>query len=68
MDISTILKGVRLSKGISRKQAAKDLELNCSTLYRLESGETKPTMENLVLLARYYDLSLDDIFLSKDVA
>lgn len=68
MDISTILKGVRQSKGLSRRQVARDLGLNYSTLYRLEEGKTEPTLENLVSLARYYDLSLDNIFLSKIVS
>ena len=36
-----------------------DTGINQSTISKYETGETIPTVENLILLADYYDTSLD---------
>ncbi len=53
------IKLIRISRDITQLKVQMDTGINQSTISKYETGETIPTVENLILLADYYDTSLD---------
>lgn len=53
------LKELRKSKNITQKQLAADIGASERGIQQYELGERKPTYDMLVLLADYFDVSLD---------
>ena len=53
------MKFVRVSRDITQLQVQMDTGISQSTISKYETGEALPTVENLILLANYYDVSLD---------
>lgn len=53
------IKFVRVSRDITQLKVQMDTGISQSTISKYETGETLPTVENLLLLANYYDVSLD---------
>ena len=57
------LKAARVNQGLSRKTAAKLLEIHPSTLANWEKGRTYPTIEQYHRLCQVYGCPVDAIFL-----
>ncbi|GAA3155459.1 helix-turn-helix domain-containing protein [Nonomuraea salmonea] len=55
------LRALRLERGITLTQLGKSTGISVSTLSRLESGGRKPTLELLLLLAKAYQVQLDEL-------
>ena len=55
------LSGIRHARGLSLAELAAATGLSISTLSRLESGLRRPTLEVLLVLARVYRVTLDQL-------
>lgn len=55
------LKQLRLGRNITLTDLAEETAISISTLSRLEAGLRRPTLEQLLPLARAYGLTLDDL-------
>lgn len=53
------LKRIRLLRELTQLNVQMDTGINQSVLSKYETGQYIPTTENLLILARYYDTSLD---------
>ena len=53
------MKFVRVSRDITQLKVQMDTGISQSTISKYETGEALPTVENLILLANYYDVSLN---------
>ncbi len=61
--ISDILKNEREKKQVTQQQVATEILVSQKTISNWESGRTLPDIENIIRLAQYYQLSLDDLLL-----
>lgn len=59
MQIAPILKELRLSNGLTQKELASKLGIGQSTIVGYERGEREPTINNLSLYAKYFNVSAD---------
>ena len=55
------LKHLRLRRDVTLTTLAEETGISTSTLSRLESGLRRPTLEQLLPLARYYGVTLDSL-------
>ena len=53
------LKEVRLEKNVSQSQLAKDTGLSQSAISFWESGDRLPSIQAVIILAKYYNVSAD---------
>lgn len=53
------IKELRLEKGINMAQVAKELDIPYTTYVNYEKGDREPNSEMLVLLANYFNVSVD---------
>lgn len=60
-DLSLRLMALRRERGISQEALAERLGLSRQAVSKWERGESLPDIENLILLARFYDLTMDGL-------
>ena len=53
------LRELRLEKGIGQERLAEDLQVGNGTISLWENGLREPKMSNLMLLAKYCDVTID---------
>lgn len=53
------LKTIRESKHISQIKLAMELNMNQNTISRYENGEREPGIAELILIADYFNVSID---------
>ena len=53
------LKQLRKDKGISQLKLALDLNTNQNTISRYETGEREPGIHELIMIADYFNVSID---------
>lgn len=53
------LKGLRQEKGLSIQGLAKDVEIGSSSLCRWENGQADVKGSQLIILAKYFDVTID---------
>ena len=53
------LKELRLEQGLSRSELARRTGLDSTTIVKYELGQRKPSIECLILLAKYFGCSID---------
>ena len=58
-DFAERLKDLRLEKGLSIQQLAKQIGIGSSSLCRWENGQADVKGSQLIILARYFDVSVD---------
>ena len=58
-DFGEILKELRLDKGIGQIELAKALNLSKGIISLWENNLREPKLSNLILLARFFDVSID---------
>lgn len=63
MKIIQTLKEKRKEHQLTQEQLAEKIFVSTKTISNWETGKTKPDIENLILLAKLFDLSLDDLLL-----
>lgn len=56
------LKELRLMEGLTQQELANMLNIGRVNYTRYETGAVRPDYETLVLLANFYDISLDELF------
>lgn len=54
-----ILKKLRILNKKSQKEVAENLNISAPAYFKYENGESKPTIENLIKLADFYNVSID---------
>ncbi len=62
-----IFKSLRLDKGIGQEQLAKELSVSKGIISLWENGLREPTMNSLILIANYFNVSLDFLVGRADV-
>ena len=53
------LRQLREERGVSQEKVSKELNVSRYAVYSYEKGKTAPTLEGLVILADYFDVTLD---------
>lgn len=59
--IGAFLKELRKEKGMTQEQLAEMLNMNNRTISRWENGNTMPDFDILIELAKFYDVSIEEI-------
>ncbi|CDE18782.1 predicted transcriptional regulators [Acidiphilium sp. CAG:727] len=59
MDFKTRLKELRLEKNVSQLEVAKMLNMSKMAISHWEKGNSEPSIEQLKILAAYFDVSID---------
>mgnify|MGYP000088996113 FL=1 len=59
MDFKTRLKELRLEKNVSQLEVAKMLNMSKMAVSHWEKGNSEPSIEQLKILAAYFDVSID---------
>lgn len=62
MAITTCLKKVRMSKGLTQKDVADALLISKDSLSRYERGAQDPGLEVALRLSRYYEVSMEVLY------
>ena len=57
--IAERVKFLRTSKGLTQKQLADTIGVSEVSLQRFEYGSSRPSLDTLIALADYFDVSLD---------
>ena len=60
------LKGLRTKKGVSQNDLADALSVSRQTINSIENGKFDPSLTLAMKLTRYFEVSLEDIFIYKD--
>ncbi|MCF6463782.1 helix-turn-helix transcriptional regulator [Clostridium sp. Cult1] len=60
------LKEVRTSRGISQEDLAEALEVSRQTISSLENGRYNPSILLAFKIARYFGMSIEDIFIYEE--
>ena len=60
------LKLLRTQRCLTMPELSKYLDVNKSTLSRYESNEIQPSLDNIVKLSKYYNISTDWLLGIKD--
>jgi transcriptional regulator with XRE-family HTH domain len=68
MDISRKLKNLRIKSGLSQEKVAEQLYVSRQAVSKWENGEALPEMDNLVALAKFYNVSVDYLLASEEEA
>ena len=67
MEMSMILKRLRIDAGKTQKQLANDISIGQATISQWENGTSKPTADALIALSEYYGVTADFILgISRD--
>lgn len=61
MEFKDRLKELRIEKGISQMQLAKELNLSQSAVAKWELGKTEPTASAIIAVAKYFNETTDFI-------
>lgn len=60
------LEEIRKERGIKQKELAAALEVSRQTIGSLENGRYNPSITLAFKLARYFDMSIEDIFIYEE--
>lgn len=53
------IKGLRISKGLTMEQLGKEIKSTRGTIGNFENGNKKPSLDMLIKLADYFNVSID---------
>ena len=62
------IKFIRVTRDITQLKVQMDTGISQGTISKYETGEALPTIENLLLLSDYYDVSLDYLMDKTNIA
>lgn len=60
-DFPASLKSLRLAKQIGQKELSAALNISLKTVSHWETGYSEPSLSQLVALADFFDVTLDDL-------
>ena len=66
MEFYEILRNIRKTTNKSVREVAKESGISYDNFCRYERGECEPNIKNLILLAKYYHVSLDYLLTGKE--
>ena len=66
MAVTTHLREVRKSKGLTQKEVADSLLISKDSLSRYERGEQDPRLDVAIRLSKYYQVSMDILYTIND--
>lgn len=66
MRVINHIRDIRLKKGISQVQMAKDLQITRQTIFAIENHKYNPSLELTLKIIDYFDMPIEDIFYLKD--
>lgn len=66
MEFKDRLKDLRVERGISQMQLAKELKLSQSAIAKWELGKTEPTASAIIAVAKFFNETTDFILGVKD--
>lgn len=61
MVFSEILKNLRNENGIGQKELAEAIFTTVKTISHWETGYTEPSIKQLIMLADFFEISLDEL-------
>ena len=61
MPLGDVVKTYREARGISQNDLAKRTQISQSTLSRIEANIQKPRMQSLIRIAKFLDISIDEL-------
>ena len=61
MSFSENLKNLRKVSNIDQSKLAEQLNVSSKTVSHWETGYTEPSINQLILLANYFDVTVDDL-------
>ena len=61
MDIAKRIKELRVNKGYSQEELARQTQLNIRTIQRVENGNTEPRGDTLIRLANIFEISPEEL-------
>lgn len=67
MAVTTHLREVRKSKGLTQKEVADALLISKDSLSRYERGEQDPRLDVAIRLSKYYKVSMELLYELKDI-
>lgn len=59
LSFAETIKKLLRDNGVSIEQLMKSLDMSEANFYRWQSGKTNPSMGSLIMLAEYFDVSID---------
>jgi len=65
-DLATRLYELRVLRRLTQKQVGEAVGLTAKSICTIESGERKTTVDKLILLAKFFDVSTDYLLGLKD--
>ncbi len=63
MYLNTNLSFLRKKRGLSQREMAKVIGLTSSAIAFYETGDREPSLKNLIKIAEYFSVSIDDLLL-----
>ena len=57
--LPNVLKELRKSKGMTQKEVAQELNITDRTYGHYETGKREPSIDMLIEIAKYYNISID---------
>lgn len=57
---------IRTSRGIRQNELARALEVSRQTISSLENGRYNPSIQLAFKISRYFDMSIEDIFIYEE--
>ena len=60
--VTTHLREVRKSKGLTQKEVAEALLISKDSLSRYERGEQDPRLDVAIRLSKYYNVSMESLY------
>ena len=67
MQCNERIREIRKNQALTQQRVAALLNIGQRTYSDYESGKTRPPVDSLLILARYYDLSMDYVTGASDV-
>ena len=61
MEFGQLFKKIRLDNNLTQQQVADRIGIDQTNISNWEHNKTRPEYENLIALARIYDVSLDEL-------
>lgn len=61
------LKKARTDFGLSLRKLSAESGVHAKTLARLEKGEGNPKINTLAAIARYFDMTIDELFIKNNL-
>ena len=59
LTIGTEIKNARKNKKLTREQLAELIDIDAKQIYRIETGQTSPKLENFLKIAKVLELQID---------